>query len=1097
MATLPFRPPQFSDDVAWLPAWLQPNQSTASPQHLSNEEVFLPSLQNVDPFEGENRKESNILTSRESRFKICHLYLSGEESSPITLTPSCEKQVRHFDLRLSTGGTSSIVSNSLLDISQDDKLNSATALVGAREKIRCNTDHDSSKMNIVPSPSDEIYSGCFANRTPSRNDARHNTIEIFNSKCAECSDISDAVELSVAASEALSIHNIVQSELPSENLSTSAILKVALRVKQARLDVLKDSLCCFKDSGNSADTLSDLGDSDMEDAYKDVGLSVSNLGNIPLIDPSISRVKETPQSEFHGVDNEAQCEMQGDHEIYYDRGFATELQESNPGKNKSKDLVEIFDNEKLEKLCRNSSLDLIFENESRNRNLDDLQTVQEETNDKAYVDGFPHQLEVRDSPQSQHSRKERLHSISTIRHSHYVDMNEENNRSSCRFQSRWFGGWTGLEGDACNGSKSPRRKSIPKLLIGETSYLSESMDVIPDQNSVVHNHHLSSNAVESGKPFEDSCNTANKGALVSQEVAKDSTSFIDPLCSMVPCSISEEISDSFLPTNNNVDHQLIDAFRTLPTEITMGIAQINSGRNDEYLGRQKHNELVINDVGSFPLIRRQLTSLKNYSTGLPVNSSISPKRSFSLGENNARVLYGCINSLNDKDSTKQPLVISTSNCATAKSKQEDRPIKFIISSTTATNNEENHVANACGRLIQDHCEINAEKKVELHVHLDNIPTSPLVLCHKTRRFKAPKLHVGDISTANLLEDQAPSSNEIYHNIREIPQGPSSDLPKIDIPTRKRVHFSDADLKIQMPQGQLNKNLRRTPNNENWSSCRLRDRSKKCDKDQGTASQEVKERLTKCRIKGRKRTIFQGLDFLLTGFSKKKEKEIEGLLRKHGGMVLSDIPAPPPHSRRRRSLRLNAERLPVVLCTKKLQTTRFLYGCAVNAFLLKLGWAYDSISVGSVLPPDGYLILSNQTTSMLNQIGKSICQNDNDYIFAKVGVMLQGTHSFCSKLAKVIKHGQGHVYKSLQWLAQSSEKKKVDFGVIVTEDESRATRHLKKCASEQNIAVVPARWITNSLFEGKLLPVKENYQSSTQRTISVPEVSVLLECSQEI
>ncbi|KMT15752.1 hypothetical protein BVRB_3g057290 [Beta vulgaris subsp. vulgaris] len=91
MATLPFRPPQFSDDVAWLPAWLQPNQSTASPQHLSNEEVFLPSLQNVDPFEGENRKESNILTSRESRFKICHLYLSGEESSPITLTPSCEK----------------------------------------------------------------------------------------------------------------------------------------------------------------------------------------------------------------------------------------------------------------------------------------------------------------------------------------------------------------------------------------------------------------------------------------------------------------------------------------------------------------------------------------------------------------------------------------------------------------------------------------------------------------------------------------------------------------------------------------------------------------------------------------------------------------------------------------------------------------------------------------------------------------------------------------------------------------------------------------------------------------------------------------------
>lgn len=40
--------------------------------------------------------------------------------------------------------------------------------------------------------------------------------------------------------------------------------------------------------------------------------------------------------------------------------------------------------------------------------------------------------------------------------------------------------------------------------------------------------------------------------------------------------------------------------------------------------------------------------------------------------------------------------------------------------------------------------------------------------------------------------------------------------------------------------------------------------------------------------------------------------------------------------------------------------------------------------------------------MQNQIGKSIYQNDNDYIFDKVGIMLHGTHSFCTKLTKVIK-----------------------------------------------------------------------------------------------
>lgn len=46
-----------------------------------------------------------------------------------------------------------------------------------------------------------------------------------------------------------------------------------------------------------------------------------------------------------------------------------------------------------------------------------------------------------------------------------------------------------------------------------------------------------------------------------------------------------------------------------------------------------------------------------------------------------------------------------------------------------------------------------------------------------------------------------------------------------------------------------------------------------------------------------------------------------------------------------------------------------------------------------------------------------------------------------------------MYKSLQWLVQSLEKKKISVCVIVAEDENRATRHLKKCASEQKIAVM--------------------------------------------
>ncbi|KAH9617115.1 hypothetical protein KSS87_001839, partial [Heliosperma pusillum] len=141
------------------------------------------------------------------------------------------------------------------------------------------------------------------------------------------------------------------------------------------------------------------------------------------------------------------------------------------------------------------------------------------------------------------------------------------------------------------------------------------------------------------------------------------------------------------------------------------------------------------------------------------------------------------------------------------------------------------------------------------------------------------------------------------------------------------------------------------------------------------------------------------------------------------------------------------------CLLQLQTTTFLYGCAVNAFLLKAGWAYDSIKAGSVLPPDKYEILSNRAERVLNHIGKSITQNEVDYIFVKVGIMLHGTHSFCTRFAKCIKHGRGLVYKSLQWLVQSLEKKKISLGAIVVEEENRATRHLKKYASEQKIPVM--------------------------------------------
>lgn len=79
-------------------------------------------------------------------------------------------------------------------------------------------------------------------------------------------------------------------------------------------------------------------------------------------------------------------------------------------------------------------------------------------------------------------------------------------------------------------------------------------------------------------------------------------------------------------------------------------------------------------------------------------------------------------------------------------------------------------------------------------------------------------------------------------------------------------------------------------------------------------QDVKSSFT-CQIKDAKRLIFHGLEFLLTGFSHKKEKEIIEIIQVYGGMILLDIP-PVPNSRLKRVSRSNLQHLPVVICSKK-------------------------------------------------------------------------------------------------------------------------------------------------------------------------------------
>jgi len=62
-------------------------------------------------------------------------------------------------------------------------------------------------------------------------------------------------------------------------------------------------------------------------------------------------------------------------------------------------------------------------------------------------------------------------------------------------------------------------------------------------------------------------------------------------------------------------------------------------------------------------------------------------------------------------------------------------------------------------------------------------------------------------------------------------------------------------------------------------------------------------------------IFRGREFLLTGLSSQKERELEALIRNSGGVILYDIPSP-PNSKGKRSSTLSGLQLPIILCNKK-------------------------------------------------------------------------------------------------------------------------------------------------------------------------------------
>lgn len=159
--------------------------------------------------------------------------------------------------------------------------------------------------------------------------------------------------------------------------------------------------------------------------------------------------------------------------------------------------------------------------------------------------------------------------------------------------------------DAAVLEKRNMTKCIPKLFVCETSFLSESADVSQNQNSVAQKTGTYIGATSEVNMFiHDSYDVANNCIRFSQEVVgSSSTPMADPLCSVVPCSIPNEINDTLelpasrLSMDNSSDSSSGNLYKT------------TQERNELAKDSTEPEEDCHNQTG----FRRSFLSLKTFS----------------------------------------------------------------------------------------------------------------------------------------------------------------------------------------------------------------------------------------------------------------------------------------------------------------------------------------------------------------------------------------------------------------------------------------------------------------------------------------------------
>lgn len=278
------------------------------------------------------------------------------------------------------------------------------------------------------------------------------------------------------------------------------------------------------------------------------------------------------------------------------------------------------------------------------------------------------------------------------------------------------------------------RCNIPKPFVGQTSFLSESAHTAPDVNSFVQNHDKQAMmASQLSISSENFSNRAND--VLSQDVGSSSASLVDPLCSVVPCSIPENPCSS--PTMNYGDPILPIAIECKKDCVLGAPSLQNMLSEGEKLSRQTADN---NDSGNG--VSRLSNSLRDYSMLLPSHSK----------------LFG-------KDSRQKSSFLT------------ERSPKLTFQETSYSNREE---AMKAGAKLQV---LNKENSVH---------TPSFVVNHRIEPHFRASSSMHNFTEENLIGTAQPESI-MKHLQPKILQCENQSAQKL--PAQKRVHFSERETNI--------------------------------------------------------------------------------------------------------------------------------------------------------------------------------------------------------------------------------------------------------------------------------------------------------------